>query len=264
MANKNERIADVLRKDIRAGQPAPGEKLAAETALAARFKVSVQTVRSALDMLQAEGLIDRIQGRGTFVFTPRTLVRRSNERHQWEKDRARSPEAERRTTGSTEHDTGLTVTDLVFSAEYRELQAPAGLAKAFGVTEGTRMLERIYRTRYQGEDEPLNLTHSFLPYDLVAANPALLDESAEPWPGGTQNQLFTIGIELDRIEEKLTARPPTLEEAEELGLRPGVAVLVLRKTCIDINDRTVEVSDVILPGDRTEMVFTTPLNRWQA
>ena len=82
------------------------------------------------------------------------------------------------------------------------------------------------------------------------------------WPGGTQSQLHTIGIELDRIVERVTARPPTAQEAQELGITEDVAVLVLRKTCVDIHGRAVEVSDIRLPGDGTALVFTTPLDRW--
>jgi len=93
--------------------------------------------------------------------------------------------------------------------------------------------------------------------DMIAANPDLLDDSKEPWPDGTQNQLHTVGI-----EERLTARPPTPEEAEELELPPGTSVILLRKTSYDIHDRVVDISDITLPGDHTELLFTTPLERW--
>jgi GntR family transcriptional regulator len=97
---------------------------------------------------------------------------------------------------------------------------------------------------------------------MIAGNPALLDEREEPWPGGSQSQLFSVGIEVDRVEEHVTARPPTPEEADELELPPGTSVLVLRKVSYATDRRVVDVSDVILPGDRTELVFTTPLERW--
>ncbi|MGW4894425.1 GntR family transcriptional regulator [Kitasatospora sp. NPDC004240] len=262
MAKVYERIADGLRQDIRAGQLKSGERLPPETALAQRYGKSVPTVRQALGVLEAEGLIEKVHGRGNFVRRPRKRVERTNERHQWEKDRARQPEAARRATGATEHDTGLTIDDLEFSAKYQEVAASADLAEVFGVPEGTKMLERLYRTSYREEGFPFNLVRSYLVHDVVAANPDLLDEEQEPWPGGTQNQLYTLGIELGQITERVTARPPTAEEAEELGIKAGVSVLVLRKTSIDTSGRVVEFSEVTLPGDRTEMVFTTPLDRW--
>ncbi|WP_063736697.1 GntR family transcriptional regulator [Streptomyces sp. RTd22] len=257
-----EQIADALRHGIRTGRLRPGERLPAEERLAVRYRTSVPTLQRALSELVAEGLIDKRHGVGTFVRTPRRRVVRSSDRHQWEKDRARRPRAERLRTGSTEHDTGLEVTDLAFHAEYRETKADEDLAAVFGVPVGTRLLERMYRTNCRAEDAPFALVHSYLVHDVVAANPDLLDAANEPWPGGTQNQLYTIGIELDRIEERITARPPTAEEAEALGLEKGVAVILLRKICTGTDGRVVEVSDVRLPGDRTELVFTTPLTRW--
>ncbi|PSJ26967.1 transcriptional regulator [Streptosporangium nondiastaticum] len=262
MAKAYERIADGLREAIRAGQLSAGDRLPSETALAEEYGRSLPTIREALRLLRDEGLIEKQHGRGNFVRQPRATVLRTNVRHQWEKDRVQQPEEQRAKTGATEHDTGLTLHDLVFQASYREIKAGKYLAQALGVEEGEVLLERTYRTRYAAERAPFALVTSYLVRDMVASNPDLLDESNEPWPGGTQNQLFTIGIELDRIEEHVTARPPTPEEAEELELPPGTAVILLRKTSYDTHDRVVELSDITLPGDRTEMLFTTPLERW--
>ncbi|MEU6647643.1 GntR family transcriptional regulator [Saccharomonospora sp. NPDC046836] len=262
MAKRYEKIADALREEIRSGSPAPGERLAAETALAEKYKVSPPTIRQALGVLQAEGLVERVHGRGTFVRKERTRNLRTNERHQWEKDRARHPEEKRAETGATEHDTGLTVSDLVFEAEYTETEADTELAGVFGVEVGTRLLERRYRTRHRSEDAPFSLISSYLVHEVVAENPDLLDSGKEPWPGGTQNQLYTIGIELGAVEERVTARPPTVEEAEELNITPGVAVLVLKKLSRSTDGNVVEYSRVVLPGDRTELMFTTPLRKW--
>ncbi|MDC0767469.1 UTRA domain-containing protein [Streptomyces sp. HD] len=192
----------------------------------------------------------------------RTPIRRDNHRHQWEKDRARRPLDTRASTGATEHETGLEPRDLVFHAHYREVPAPPYLADAFGVPEGTVLLQRTYRTRCSAETAPLSLVTSYLVRDMIAANPDLLDAAREPWPGGTQHQLHTVGIELDRVEERVTARPPTPGEARELELPPGASVLLLRKTSYDTDGRVVDVSEATLPGDRTELLFTTPLERW--
>ncbi|MEE4422490.1 GntR family transcriptional regulator [Streptomyces bugieae] len=262
MAVAYERIADQLRQSIRAGQLKPGDRLPAEAKLAEEFGRSVPTVRDALRVLRDEGLIEKQHGRGNFVRRPRTATVRTNLRHQWEKNRARRSLEERARTGATERETGLDVDDLIFHAAYRETTADEDLAAAFGLPEGTPLLARSYRTRCAAESAPFSLVTSYLVRDLIAGNPALLDAANEPWPGGSQAQLSTVGIEVDRIEERVTARPPTPEEAEELELPPGTSVLVLRKTSIDTRDRIVDVSHVVLPGDRTEMLFTTPLERW--
>lgn len=260
---KYERIADDLRNRIRDGTFHPGDQLPNEQTLLAEHRVSLPVVRQALDLLEAEGLVDRIHGRGTYVRRPRQRVRRSPERYQWEKDRVRLSDAQRRRTGATEKDTGLTMEDLEFHTKYETVPADDDLSREFQVPVGAKLLRRTYSAKSRHEDTSLHLITSYLIFDIAAENPALLDAQNEPWPGGTQHQLSTIGIELDRIIDKVTARPPTPEEVEALRLKPGTAVLVLRKTSVDINDCVAEVSDVILPGDRTEFVYTTKLKRWK-
>lgn len=263
---KYERIAADLRQQIINGTLGPGEQLASEAKLAEEYAVTVPTVRQALNVLRAEGLIDTQHGKGRFVRNARTRIRRTPERYQWEKARVLMTDAQRAETGATEHDTGLTYDDLRFFAQYHlDHDADEQLANDFQIEPGTRMLERIYRTTSRHEDAPISLVRSYLVYDTAAKNPALLDSKNEPWPGGTQHQLSTIGIELDRINDVITTRPPRADEAELLGLdAQGVAVFELTKISIDTNDRVVEVSYVILPGDRTEFAYTTKLDRWES
>lgn len=263
MATKYDRIAADLRRKIQSGHFAPSARIPAETELMGEYGVSLLTMRRALELLQGEGLIEKQQGRGTFVRKPRRRVRRTTDRYQWEKDRALLPEEERAATGATERDTGLTVTDLDFSAEYDAIDADADLSEAFAIPIGTPLLRRVYRTRSRDEDAPFNLSYSYLLHDVAAKNAALLSADNEPWPGGTQHQLFTVGVEVDRIVDEVTARPPTPDEAYALGIEGGVSLLVLRKHLIDTGGRVVEVADVLMPGDRTRLVYTTELTRWQ-
>ncbi len=261
---KYERIAGDLRAAIRDGNLRPDDQLPNEQTLVAEYQVSLPVVRQALDLLEAEGLVDRVHGRGTYVRRPQQRVRRTPDRYQWEKDRVLLPEAQRRRTGATERDTGLTMADLEFNARYETVQANEDLAREFHVPVGAKLLQRSYSTRSRQETGSLSLITSYVVFDVVAENPALLDASHEPWPGGTQHQLYTIGIELDRIIDTITARPPTPEEIAALNLKPGTAVMVLRKTSIDTRDQVVEVSDVILPADRTEFVYCTKLSALKA
>ncbi|PSK63072.1 HTH-type transcriptional repressor YvoA [Micromonospora sp. MH33] len=262
MATKYDRIAADLRQRIKSGSLKPGERMPAETSLRDTYGVSLVTMRRALDQLAAEGLIEKRHGQGTFVRIPRQRIRRTTERYQWEKDRVLCSEEDRRRTGATERDTGLELADLQFEAEYRECVADEEVAEVFKIPAGTKLLERIYRTRSSKEVAPFGIGRSLLVYDVAAKNPELLDSNNEPWPGGTQHQLSTIGVELDRIVDEVTARPPSAEEALALGIDAGVAVLVLRKISIDTTDRVVEVADVVLAGDRTEMAYTTKLRPW--
>jgi GntR family transcriptional regulator, arabinose operon transcriptional repressor len=65
-----DKTAMQLRKDIQNGIYAVGHKLADEYTLAEQFSVSRGTIRQALEILEKERLISRLQGRGTFVAHP--------------------------------------------------------------------------------------------------------------------------------------------------------------------------------------------------
>ncbi|MBK1784543.1 GntR family transcriptional regulator [Prauserella cavernicola] len=262
MAKQYERVADDLRQRIESREYSPGERIPTEARLTEQYKVSPPTIRQAVGVLEAEGLVERQHGRGTFVRKPRRKVRRTTDRYQWEKDRVRLGEDERRNSGTTEHDTGVDVQELEFFAKYSTVSASESLGQAFNVAPGTKLLHRSYRTRLRAEDAPLSLIDSYLVFDKASANPALLSDENEPWPGGTQHQLSTIGIEVDRVIEEVVARPPTVFEAEQLEIGAGTSVMALRKFSIDTNGDVVEVSDVILPGDRTVAVYTTHLKNW--
>jgi GntR family transcriptional repressor for pyruvate dehydrogenase complex len=62
-----DRVAERLRRDIFSGEYSPGQKLASELELAARFDVNRFTVREAMNKLVQMHLIARRPGRGTIV-----------------------------------------------------------------------------------------------------------------------------------------------------------------------------------------------------
>lgn len=61
------RLARVFRERIAEGQWKPGERLATVEDLSKEYKVAKITVRQALALLSAEGLLSSSRGRGTFV-----------------------------------------------------------------------------------------------------------------------------------------------------------------------------------------------------
>lgn len=60
-------LAQILRQRISSEIYTPGSRLPSEATIAKSFKVSSMTVRQAVGVLVNEGLVERIQGRGTFV-----------------------------------------------------------------------------------------------------------------------------------------------------------------------------------------------------
>jgi len=65
--SKYVQLQNQIKKMITNGELKPHSRLPSESQMAEQFSVSVFTVRQALDGLQREGLLDRVQGNGTFV-----------------------------------------------------------------------------------------------------------------------------------------------------------------------------------------------------
>ncbi|MFC5751689.1 winged helix-turn-helix domain-containing protein [Actinomadura rugatobispora] len=92
-------ITRVLRHRLTDGSYTPGARLPSEAALCAEFGVVRNTVRRALSVLQAEGLITVRAGVGRFVPDPDTQPRTSTEhiaaslRHQIETGRFQAEDA---------------------------------------------------------------------------------------------------------------------------------------------------------------------------
>jgi DNA-binding GntR family transcriptional regulator len=60
-------LADILRARIQSGELPAGRVMPSENTLSQEYQLARGTVVKALDALEREGLIERIQGRGTFV-----------------------------------------------------------------------------------------------------------------------------------------------------------------------------------------------------
>jgi GntR family transcriptional regulator len=66
-----QQLRDDLVQRIAAGEWAPGAAIHTEAELSAAYAVSTGTLRKAIDLLVADGVLTRSQGKGTFVRRPR-------------------------------------------------------------------------------------------------------------------------------------------------------------------------------------------------
>jgi len=142
--------------------------------------------------------------------------------------------------------------------------ADADVGAALEIETGDRVLRRAWELTdpRTGRREAWSVSH--IPEAYVRANPALFDPANEPWPGGTQHQLSTVGIEIMTIIDEVTAHRPTTADAQLWDLHPGVPMLHCRRISIDQHRRRVEISDAEYPADRTRLDFVTPLTPWKA
>ena len=62
-----QQLAALLRARIESGELAPGQQLPSVIKLAEQYDLAVPTVRKAITVLKAEGLVTGVAGYGTFV-----------------------------------------------------------------------------------------------------------------------------------------------------------------------------------------------------
>lgn len=70
-------IVHSIKKEIKEGKIKEGEKLVSENTLCKDYYISRNTVRQALDILEKEGFIKKIKGKGSFVLSPKIYQNRT-------------------------------------------------------------------------------------------------------------------------------------------------------------------------------------------
>jgi GntR family transcriptional regulator len=225
-------IADDLRRQITTGRIKPGERLPSESGLAGQYQVSTATLRSALAVLQGEGIVEKIHGKGNFV---RHRLRKIMYVGGW---------------GTldpwTAAETALRVTDHATAIE-----ASGHLAALLRVPNGSPLTE-FFSVSYQGES-PHSLARIYVPRDL---------EPTEPFGDGhsylrTETSFAVLSPLSSEIRETVSARLPTPDEASTLRINPTLAVLAITRVAADTAGRVVEAALLVFPGDRVDAVFTT-------
>ncbi|CAB40322.1 MULTISPECIES: GntR family transcriptional regulator [Streptomyces] len=232
MRSRHHEIADDLRHQITGGRILPSERLPSEAALADRYRVSTVTLRRALAVLQTEGLVEKIQGKGNFVRRPHRKIMYIGGWGTLDPWTAAEP-------------------DLRVTIRSTAVQAQAHLATLLEVPTGTSIVEFTCLS-HEGES-PHSLARVYMPHDLVP--PEALDDASTSREAATR--FAFLGPPPTAARETVSARLPAPDEAS--ALRIGIASIVLSITRIATNSagRVVEAALLAFPGDRVDAVFTT-------
>lgn len=232
MPARHHDIADDLRRQITTGRIKPGARFTSESELADRYRVSTATLRSALAVLQGEGLVEKIHGKGNFVrHRPRKITYVGG----WGTLDPR-----------TAAETALRVTDQATAVE-----ADGHLAALLHVPNGSPLTEYL-SVSYEG-DSPHSLARIYVPSgpkptEATGNSPSYVRAEAS----------FAVLSALSaEIRETVSARLPTPDEASTLRINPGLAVLAITRIAADTAGRVLEAALLVFPGDRIEAIFTT-------
>lgn len=238
-------IADQLRNAITRGEFPPGAKLPSERVLMDRYQTSRVTVRQAIAVLGAEGLIDVEHGRGVFVRSRPPLRRLGRERLG-----RREREAGK---GAFLSDAMAAGREASAEVEVARGVAPPEVAERLHLSQGDQVL--IRRRRMLADGQPVQLATSYLPLQLVEGTQI---EQADTGTGGTYARLEELGHRLGRFQEDLSARMPLPDEARALRLGAGVPVIRVVRTAFDEQGAPVEVNEMVLAADRYELTYMLP------
>ena len=218
-------IYDLVRQEILTGRLAPGTRLPSEEALATQLGVSLAPVRQAFADLAAEGLLDRLRGRGTFVQEGRFEEKLSILASFSEIHAAHGDQLELLTLFS-----GL-------------VPAPREVATALGVrTRRLVLMQRLARLKAG----PVALLSAYLDSSRF---PAIGKQELE---GGSLYQTLKsrYSTELVRATSVIEVVKAGDEEAAPLDVGTGAMLLRVDSVTYDTNDEAVEFSRVLYRMER--------------
>jgi len=201
--SKHAQLRSILEELVETSL-APHAAIPPERKLMTRYGVSRSTVREAIRQLVEEGLLYRVQGKGTFV---------AGERVQSDLHLASFTEDMRRR--------GLVPATIVRSS--RLIEAPLAVRAALGLGAGAAVLE-IERLRL-ADGVPMALERGYYPADLL---PGLGDKDL------TRSLYATLateyGLRIDNAEQAVWAEAANPLLADILGIAADAPLIVFRRT----------------------------------
>ena len=232
-ASKHSTVAAQLLEQIRSGHFPPGARLPSEPDLCRHFGVSRHTVRSALRSLYEKGLVLSQQGRGTVVQTAAATPRYAfacNSVDDHLQYAASAPRELRQTS---------------------RRQVDPALAQWLGCGPGEDWWEmRTCRIEKQGQTV-IAASRIYVP-DRFAE--AVAELATSPLP------LFALieqryGHHIAQVRQNFSVAHATPDEATDLGLTVGAAVMCVERRFFDERGSLLEVSCSVHPplGFRYEM-----------
>jgi len=221
----HERLTQEFRKNIKNRIWTEQSKIPTENELCELYGVSRITVRQALSILEKEGFIERIQGKGTFVSQPKIV----------------QPLGRFYTVSEQIESLGLTPSSKMY--ELRLLDASPEMIEQFQLPEPGQIYFGI-RLRL-ADEKPMLLEHFYLPAYLF---PKLTAQEIEKH-GLYKTMLHKYGIEPEFAEETIESILLNETEAGFLQwepMKPGIRLerLTYAKGVL------IEDSKAVIRGDR--------------
>ena len=212
-----------IMEDIEKGNYPIGSRIPPEHELEETYQVSRVTVRRALAELTAEGMLERKQGKGTFVSAPR-ISQDLKSIHSFH-DSCRQ--------------NGVRPTTRVIHVQ--EVPADAADITDLNVRDGDRVVETLRVRSADGEPVVLEKNHFSMGY-------AYLEN--ENLNGSLYNVLRDYGVEPRQATHDISLAYATEAQAKLLNIVPGSPLMRLREVVYDQRGRALHNSVQLIRGDR--------------
>jgi len=223
MATGYRELAAALRDAIQAGDYPPDSTLPKQADLAERYDVNVNTVRKAVSVLEAEGLVTPVRRRGTVVRARPPMKRLGVERYaksKWKYGLVAFA-ADREASGQTWKRDDQT-------NQVSKTKADIEVAEALAIEPGSPVYERARLVKQDGT--PTHTLTSYYRPEHVENTPIVDPKPGTATPGGGFAVLTLQGLEPDSMTESFHSRMPTPDEIDELDLPAGEPVMILQRT----------------------------------
>lgn len=222
-------LVSIVKRNISAGTLGAGELLPSEAELCKTFNISRSTVRQAIGSLEAEGLVVRKQGRGTFVAEPK--MRRKTEN----------------VYSFTSEISAMGLTPSSTLVEFEIITPTPDIVKVLELSSPETEVYRFTRIR-NVNGEPLILETSFYPQYIY---PKLTRELLQTH--SFYSLLYEVGIApysaVDSYEAVILGRA----EAELLGCRPGSSAFYVQRRTRTETGLIYEYTQSTIRADRVTL-----------
>ncbi len=250
MANPMYRqIAEDLREQIESGQLEPGQQLLTEIELRERYGASRNTVRDAIKLLTALGLVETRPGQGTFV--PKKIDPFVSTLSGDPETGIGGDEGASYLSEVSKRDRKASVSPVQVEIQ----QASEDVASGLRIPKGTEVVSRHERRFIDGT--PWSMQTSYYPMEFADRGAERLRSARNIDEGTVKYLAVALHIHQVGYRDWITVRAPnpTEEDFFKLPSDGRVAMYEIFRTAFDGNGVPMRLTVTVYPTDRNQFVF---------
>lgn len=230
-----------LLEKIESGYYIPGQMLDSERVMASEFEVNRETVKKALTLLEKDGYIKRIQGKGTFV------SKRSNEALDFD-NRIINKFTNSGITAKLKN-TGFRSTNKIITKDVVSNLRLASKKLRIHLDDYVFVL---YRIRY-ADDTPLSVEYAYSPMSIMDDDILTTDFEAVSFYDYL-NKLNHLPIQFNRVFKVVRCSE---KESQYLQIKPLTPVYLFEDIARDQEGRVVEYVRTYIRTDMMRISFNS-------